>query len=102
VIDQNLKFFFGSLRGMPASKDRSMRMRGAFRKVVASRRGDDLLAACTQDRDVLDEALAAHVEMSGQFAAADRCPLVSHPCDYTAAPLVGGIKPHLWERFILR
>ena len=68
VIDEDIEFLFGSFRNMAARKDRPMRMREAFGQAVPPRGGDDLLAAGAQDGDVLDEALAAHVETSGQFA----------------------------------
>jgi hypothetical protein len=90
VIDQNLKFFLGSLRGVPAGEDCTMRMRGAWGQTVTSRRGDDLFAAGTQDRYVLDQTLATHVKTFGQFAASYRCSVLPHPRDNPASPFVGG------------
>jgi hypothetical protein len=73
---------------------------GSLEQTVTSRRGDDLFAAGTQDRYLLNQTLATHMKTFGQFAASYRCSELPHPRDNPASQFVGGSCPGVPEGFV--
>jgi hypothetical protein len=93
VIDQDLEFFFSSLGNMLASEQSPVRPARAFRKAVTLWCGQDLLATCAQDGNILHQALTANAKMLGQFAAPDRRAMRAHPGDDSPPALSRSIHP---------
>ena len=88
VIDQNLKLFFGSLGFVAACQNRLMGERGTFGEPIASRRSQYFLAAGSQNRHVLHDALPAHLKAPCQLTTAGRGSVSAHPLDDAAAAII--------------
>jgi hypothetical protein len=91
MVEQNLEFFFRSLRCVLARQDRPMRRIRFGRQAISRRRRQNFLAARPEYGDVLDQALAAHAEMVRELAARNGPSVITEPRDDLAAASAGGI-----------
>ena len=89
VIEKDLKLLFGSFGRVLAREDRSVTLIRLRRQAIACGRRQDFFAARPKDRDILHQALPAHVEMLRDLDAGNGATVLSQPSDDLTAPPLG-------------
>jgi hypothetical protein len=93
MVDHDLEFLPRSLGFVPTGKDRTMGVVRSSGQVVPAKRCQNLLAASSQNRHILHEALPADAELLRQLVAKDGSVMAPHPMKNAAATGLGGIRP---------